>query len=764
MRSYFCRLMLCGVLLWQCAGPVLAADPVATKSAQIGVEAHVPHRSVDLQFDLTSNLTTSAVGADQEIEYTITYGTRLSHPAPLVIEAEWSLGTTDSTLSSIDIVQYVAGSATPDYWGTTVPVVDVKKRKITWTVDRFPRNTLDKTVMFRLKTPGRYVTDRNVNFTVTAKLKTNEVALAPLTLEQVYAPREFILRQVRGMQIMALDVTKITDTAFTFYLLTSVPAKTVVTYGTDRDTLDQTFVDTAVADQKMVTISGLQPGTTYFFKVLIENENGIQRRTPEFLTVTTASSSVSDLINDAGLLFSTQGIILPQGQPSHGLAAIVAQSQAKLNVFIPFKAHVPLLSYISVQPRRVLGTATDDPADGGSEKLRLLETEAGTFTGNVALPAEAGMYEMVLETQTADGMVGADVIGEVTVTRPLTIRDDQGKPIEKALVYFEQYNPLTRKFEYFSAQSFGYRNPTYSNADGTVEMVLPYGEYTMNVNALGYHTYQQRFQFPGAGTEAYPQVTLLRGPFSLTQTVSYYASIWQDFLILMNESADRIAASYRFLDFTLAASLFILSLVSLLLNVHRIKLSFEGLVIFAEKWFSHHISRVPEGKQLFVGFVENDQNGLPVMAATVVLLPEKTNLVSSSDVTRSMGEFHLHVDPNRTYQLAIRKHGFAAIHLTITGKELLQHTQPFRLHPELMFAYPRAVQFAFDMIKALLYGFSDALLVALIILNGVLIVRIGIIRAIPVLVILLLNVIVWVEFQWKRWRLERSVSTAQFSS
>ncbi len=755
-RLSCCIFVALGIIFFTLPRGVHAAD-IATKSANINIEAHVPHRSMDLQFLFQSNLETSAVGADQEVEYTITYGSWLEHPTPMVIEAEWSLGSTDQSLSSLEIVQYVAGSATADYWGGSVPVVDIKKRTITWTVDRFPRYTIDKTLRFKLKTPGRYVTDKNVNFTVTAKMKTNEVTLAPITLEQVYAPREFILKEVRGLQILAININKITTTSFSFYLLTSVPTKTVVTYGTTPE-LGEVFTDTTFADQKIITIDGLQPGTTYYFKILIENDKGIQRRTPELLTVTTASTEVNDLIDESRLLFSTQGIILPQGPPVLGTTAIVVPQGVMMNVYIPFKANTPVFSYFSVLPRYVLGATTETTIGDPVEKIRLLETQEGTFTGNVAIPRQTGTYDMLLETQDADGNIATDVIGEMTVTSPLLIMNEQGKPIEKALVYLEQYNPLTKRFEYFPARSFGFRNPTYSKTNGMVDMVLPYGEYTVNVNALGFQTKQQRFVFPIRDGNAYPQMTLTKGPFSFRQQFEYYSSVFSDMVTFINETLSAVAASYRFLDLTLVVGLFTLSVISLFVNIRRIKLTFEGLVIFVEKWFSHHLHPQHKGTELYVGFLENEQNTLAVHAAVVLLQSAQTNLTVSSDITRSLGEFHLHIDPKERYILTIKKPGYITLKEAVLGSDLLARKAPFGIHQELVFVVPKLVAFAIDMIRVLFYSMSDALLVGLLIATVLLILKIGIIQTIPISVLLLLNIVVWVEFQWKRWRQERSMN------
>lgn len=750
MRHLSCRFLVAFLVLFFVLAPGVQAAEIATKSASLNVDAHVLHRSIDLQFLFQSNVETSAVGADQEVEYTITYGSWLQHPTPMVIEAEWSLGTTDQSLSALEIVQYVAGSATADYWGGSVPVVDLKKRTITWTIDRFPRYTIDKTLRFKLKTPGRYVTDKNVNFTVTARMKTNEITLAPITLEQVYAPREFILKEVRGLQILALTINKITTTSFSFYLLTSVPTKTVVTYGTTTD-LDETFTDTTLSDQKIITIDGLQPGTTYYFKVLIENENGIQRRTPEFLTVTTASTAVTDLIDDSRLLFSTQGIILPQGSPLRGTTAIVVPRGVTMNVYIPFRANTPIVSYFSVLPRYVLGATSETAIGEPVEKIRLLETQAGTFTGNVAIPEQIGTYDMFLETQDTDGNIATDIIGEMIVANPIYITDDRGMPIEKALVYLEQYNPLTKQFEYFPGRSFGFRNPTYSKTNGTVDMALPYGEYTINVNALGYETKQQRFVFPIQGGNAYPQIALEKGPFSLPQQLEYYTSVYMDLVAFINETIAAIAASYRFLDFTLVAGLFALSIISLLINIRRIKLSFEGLLILLEKWLRRHTRRKQDSREVFIGFLENDRNSLPVHAAVILLQSAKTNLTVSSDISSSFGEFHVRMQPHEQYVLIIKKPGYIPVRETLSGSDLLARTEPFTIRQELVFVMPKVVAFTVELLRILFYSLSDALLVGLLIASAMLIQKIGIIRTVPITVLLLINIFVWIEFQWKRW-------------
>ncbi len=756
MKLFACRVIVF-LLLYFVFGyfnDIHAVSLVSTKSAELSVSARVSPRPSDFLFDLTSDLTDNTVGADTTIEYTITYGSKLDYWAPMVIEAEWSLGTVpEQSLYSYNIVSYVAGSATKDYWGESTPIVDTVNRKIRWVVKRFPPNTIGKTLKFKLKTPDRYVTDKNVNFTVRARMYQNDVYLPWDTLDQIYMPGEFIRKEVKGLQFLVLEIRRITDASFTLFLVTSVPAKATVYYGLSPDNLDKTWSDDTLTDQRLITIDGLLPATKYYYRVMIENEKGIQRKTPEVFEVTTSSTSLISLIDQERVLISSRGVLL---KSSSGLGMgthVTVPKGVPVEVFLPFATDVPSSVQLSLANQKVLGISTDTAPYTAEGKVRLLETQHRTYTGTITAPITRGLYDMVLETEGTKTGVNQDVMTTLVVSDPLTVVNEKGQSVERAIVYLERWNERESRFEYFPSESFGSKNPGWTESDGSTDFILPQGEYMVNVNAIGYKTFQKNFSFDPSGTTPYPRVVLERAPFSILTYITYYWTVSLDVWRFANYSVDRLASSWRFLDLSLLTSLAILSILSIFTNLRRVKLSLEGFLIFIEKWALKLLGKL-RTHTLFIGFTEHSGTELPVHGVTVLLVDRKSKTVIGHDITNSLGEFHLRIDPGREYEIILKKHGFITHKESINAEALLVDRTPFVLTPEVTVHLPLVLEFAGTMVRIIFHAFSDTFLFAVGILNILLYMRLGI-RVLPVFILTALNTLLWLEFHWHIFRIRR---------
>lgn len=738
--------------------PVQAYTLAASQSGELSATAKVLPRPIDFQFNLTSSLDGAMVGADREIEYTITYGSLLSYNTPMTIEATWSLGSVPTqNMYTYSILSYVAGSATKDYWGLSTPVVDVAHRKITWTILSYPRNTIDKTLRFRLKTPSRYVTDRQVNFTVTAKLTTPEYSHPEATLEQVYNPTDFIRTQVRGTVITALDIRSITDTSFVIYVATSVPARTVITYGTDPDNLNQSIEDNALTDQKFITISGLKPLTKYYFKVLIENAQLIQRRTPEVFEVMTSSSSLLSLVDRERVIMTSRGVLLNLYNALGYSSRILVPTNAQVVLYIPFKIQVPNLVYLSVVNQRVLGLSTDT-TPLPTENIRFLEAQAGVYTGSVTAPKTPGTYDILIETRGQNGETNRDILTTLLVSPPITVMGENNRPVEKALVYFQRFNAANQEFEHFPGETYGGNNPTYTDYDGSVFAVLPAGEYLMNVNAPGYKSFEYRFTFSPVITTQYPNVTLTRAPFSIRSYVEYYWNIVIDSWKYVHANLNTLASSWRFLDFSVIVSLVVLTGLSTILNIKRIRMSAEVLFIRVENWFLK-ISGKNKNKYVFIGFIRNEKTQLPVYGASVTVVQKDRKMWTSRSVSDLIGKFSLILDPQKEYTVTVKKQGYAVARGIVDADMLSRQEPVIELKPLVVRKLPTSIAFIFSLVSALFDALSDTLLIVMLILHGFFIWQVGIGKLIPLSLLAVLNFFLWIEYHWTRFtqkRMEKS--------
>jgi hypothetical protein len=750
-HSRFC-VAVCSIVCFFAVFPRPAQAAMATQSAEFTVGATVKPRTVDFQLGLNSSLEGSLVGADTEIEYTITYGSLLSYNTPMQIEAEWSLGSVPvENLYSYSIVSYVAGSASNDYWGKSMPRVDVTRRKIIWDMPAFPRNTIDKTLRFRLRTPGRYVTDRQVNFIVTARLITSDLTMPEKTLEQTYNPTEFIRKEVRGTTITGLDIRSITDTSFAIFLSTSVPTRAIVTYGTNPDDLSKSIALDELTDQKMITITGLEPVTTYYFKVFIENAQLIQRRTPEVFTVTTSSSSLLSLVDQERVIVTANGVLLNLDPSLGSRNSFLVPARTAVVWYIPFKKQIPTLVYLSVINQKVLGLSTDTPATESYQNLRFLESQTGIYTGSVMSPATPGIYDIVLETRGADGSINRDVVSSLIVSPPISVHDDSGKPIEDAMMYFERFSKNKQAYEHFPGESFGSSNPVYTKADGSISQVLPVGEYRMTVTALGYEPAEMKFTFSPIQNQSYPSVKLKSAPFSLLTYGKYLMTISVQSFRYARGIIDELGSSYRFLDWSLFITAVVLTILSTLFNLRRVVLSFDGALIRIERFFKQ-LFGTPSRFPLFAVVVQDAITSLPIYNAIVTVMVRDHPELTMRTITDVSGMVFLPLDPMIEYQLSVRKSGKTPMRAVIEVGAF----RPDRVivpMPHMESSHvPVVLQFIGVLGTALASAVSDTLMLSLLIFHILLVERLGIVRMAPMVMLSLLNFFLWAEYQWGRRR------------
>lgn len=130
------------------------------------------------------------------------------------------------------------------------------------------------------------------------------VALAPWTLAQTSGAQSAPSQDNTGDNVRITSgptVTTTEDTA-TIRWKTDDLAATTIKYGTDRNNLTQTQKHSGGARDHNVTLTGLQPGTTYYFAIM--TNDGQIRREDQFTTKGASSASASNASN-AGSMAST---------------------------------------------------------------------------------------------------------------------------------------------------------------------------------------------------------------------------------------------------------------------------------------------------------------------------------------------------------------------------------------------------------------------------------------------------------------------------
>ncbi|OGG01755.1 hypothetical protein A2Z33_00240 [Candidatus Gottesmanbacteria bacterium RBG_16_52_11] len=190
--------------------------------------------------------------------------------------------------------------------------------------------------------------------------------------------------------------------------------------------------------------------------------------------------------------------------------------------------------------------------------------------------------------------------------------------------------------------------------------------------------------------------------------------------------------------------------MSLVTNLHRIKLSFEGLIILTEKKLRRLLFN-QKPSTLLIGFVESAAGGMPVHHASAFLVNRSTKAVVSRDITNDLGEFHLKVTPGNDYDLVIRKPGFDNARYMIGADVLFENHPPFVLKPETRLTFPPVLDFSLSIGRGVFRATSDVLLFAVGIFNVLLFIRLGA-RVLPLWVITALNTFLWLRYHWVQWK------------
>lgn len=743
IRIIGATVLVCGFIFLVPVHDVLAVTYESTKSADLAVSAKVNARRQDLEFSLTSSSLDSVISADETVEFTIDYGSHLTYGIPMTIEAWWSEGSIVSDpLTTIPLLSYQAGSATPDYWGESIPVVDTVNRKIVWTVKRFPPNTIHKTVRFKLKTPSRYVTEKQVQFSVHARMYTPEIEMAEREIVYTYDPAMFIRSELKGLQFLSLDVRQITNSSFALFIATSVPTKTVITYGIDPNNLDKTITDATFSDEKMITIDGLLPATTYYYRVLIANERGIEKRTPERLKVTTSSASLLPLLESSRVVVTSRGILLLDGTLLGNLTTLTVPLSTPLSFILPFKKVFPGGVSLTLTNRSVLGISTDPPFIS-SNTVQLQETQAYTYTGSLTAPMVAGQYDVQMETVSEDGMRDRDILTTLIVTEPLQIVDAKnGRGVERALVYLERYDKRKQQFVAFSGTSFLMRNPSYTDEKGRADIVLPEGEYQMTVHAIGYRGMQINFGVRSGDKQSYPTVQIEPEPFSWQNIVSYYKAAYLDTYLYATNQASSLSSSYRFLDVVLLSIGVLVGLLIFGINLRRLEWSFESVILMAEKRF---LQLLGHKEHVCMGLVRNLDTGLPISHATVQLVNIKTGIVLARDLSDAFGVFRLRAVATGT-KLLIRKVGYENKNIFL--QDGYEYCSIVTLVRESQKKLPKAMAFLLTIVRELIHSLADVALLASWFVCIVVLSRKAAILW-PLVILACINTFLWLELVWR---------------
>src|SRR5579871_59136 len=300
----------------------------------VAVTASINPQPSDFQLSISSTPdSATTVNQNQNIIFTITYGSHLFYATPMTLVASWGQGTINGQGSpSVNIADYVVGSASNAY-NNTAPVVDTVNRTITWSITSFPSQTTNQTVSFTLQTNTSYTGALTVTFPATAHLSVSNVTIPDQTETMTYQYNPAITPSPTPgptntptpgptatpsispeptntptpipqtfPPVTNVAVETISSTDATVVVTTTTTTSMFLTYGTSQQFLTLTS-DIVRGKQHRFHLTNLHPQTNYYFRAN-EKTDTENISTELFIFKTSATSSTTSIITSSVIVTS----------------------------------------------------------------------------------------------------------------------------------------------------------------------------------------------------------------------------------------------------------------------------------------------------------------------------------------------------------------------------------------------------------------------------------------------------------------------------
>lgn len=510
-------------------------DVPLVNNDQIVVTAQILPPLSDFSAELSTASDTVEIPQDSTIEYLITYGSTYHSSQPITLVAEWSQGTiAGSGTPSVDLLEYVAGSATEAY-GSTAPVVDVGNRTITWTISSFPGNTSGETVSFSLKTTDEYTGGLTVTATTAARItnpvtttdsssSTSYIYYAPpastssggssstssnsssSTSTTTTAASPTPTPSTTPLQFYSYQLKNKTHELAEYLLSLSTPATVTASYGTTPDSLTMSVSSPTNSLYHWLLLPNLLPNTTYYVQFTAIAPSG-EQISSELLTVTTTKmAEYFDLTNVT--LFS------------QGLHIFTYSNNQQPTLLVPTQSQLEYtLSFLEAKHGSTFTLMLENSSQLKYGTL-LTQSQPTIWTGKLLTPTIPGNYTVIVQWETPLGSKQTIPIGILKVSTPITIVDgDTHNPIERARIRLWSYSEVTKLYDEListdtTTGSFS------STTQGTLPLVLRPGIYKISIEALGFKG--QTTTFNTNELSNFPLFTLQPESFPFISTIFYH--------------------------------------------------------------------------------------------------------------------------------------------------------------------------------------------------------------------------------------------------
>lgn len=721
---------------------------LAQTTNDLSVTATVPAQALDFQATVSSSTTGEPFAQDTTVDYQINYGSNLSSVSTFTLEAQWDQGTLENaSVPTVNAVNYVVGSATDGY-GVVPAVIDTVNNKITWNFVDFPAVSINKTVSFQLKTTDSYKGSSLVNFPVAVRIIGSDVTTADNVVTKSYkyvvaatptptntptptttpaptttsssatptptsaptaTPTSVPLTPTpTSLSIDRVFVREISQSKVNVNIETSAKTKLTYYYGTTTKNLDQRILTPSFQSKNEIVVDGLNPVTTYYFRIIVTDETGRSARSDIF-TFTTAQISDKPQIDPNSIVFVSNNVVLNSKNIKNVNFPfiVIPQSIAYTFNFSLEKGQLVKKIQAIVRNKNVLGIKDVSAAEPNTELIELFPLNNNTYEGRLNSPNLPGYYELFVRIEDINGNILEPKISEIRVSKRMTVlANDTNAPIESAKIMLYAYNENSNTYQFVSPQQIPIVNPDYTDFKGQIKYTLFTGRFKARVSALGYKDKDVLFTLGVQGDETFPTIILEKMPFNLVTLTNHYYTTFLDTVTTLRASFQSVAESNRFFELNALIVILLLVVLTLMAFSSRLHIPLQMMPSYFKNILHRGLFVKPTTTKIS-RYLINKKTGQPLTKVRVFLIEAGTKRVVDQTTTDSNGQLLFSVLPLRPYFLELMIKGMEPItisdlHLPDQGDDseilrinLSAFVPDFRT--ELAFLFEKSIEISFEI-------------------------------------------------------------------
>ncbi|MBP7832302.1 MAG: hypothetical protein KA035_00850 [Candidatus Levybacteria bacterium] len=645
-----------------------------TNNTTVQVTATVPAVSSDFLATLTKTSPSGTVfPPNQIISYSLAYETLLSYSTDVEVVASWSLGTIEGSLTpSIDILDYVLGSASNGYAGA-VPVINTVNRTITWNVTSFPGNT-PEAVTFNLETNSAFTSTQQVEFSVNGKLvgpgtesTTSSITgyyqypVSPITPTSAPGPTSTPgpaapspTSTPSSLQFLDVFINSVTSETAQIYAEVSNPATATLYYGTSLNNMNKSLAINTSSSTFLFNLLNLTPNTAYYFKITAQNTNNTT--TSDVFTFKTAQVSKAPVIDTSSIIMESNNVFLVDPlTPSAHLAKTVIPTDAIFQIKLKVDESYSVQKIdLFLRNSNVLGANNFSQNVGSNTVMEPVGNN--NYVGRLYSGNTPGSYEIYARIFDNFGNIVEQKVLDIKVAKRLSVSSTNNQPIEGARLTLYYYNESERRYVLVSPQAIAIPNPSYSDAYGAFNIVLPAGKYKADIFAFGFEHKEVEFTINSTSEHNYPQILLNPTPFSIFSYITGFYFSARDYVNSATNFILPILESYRFFDLSAFVVLSTCVLLSFFAFLWRFKIHPLSL---------HHILRhtSPFNSSNFLKLKILGENAKPLSQVTIIL-EDSNQKTLATHTSQSTGLVYISSIKNSAY-ITIFKEGYKEVKMSI---------------------------------------------------------------------------------------------------